>query len=209
MGEDGGGGLEEEKGMQILLLDGEEAWVNWGEEDSLYGSRALAQAWEGEKYDAGSAFGSPLEAISLFVLLDLLGAPEPVIPSYFPKTHWAYQNMAKVEERLRKLGLLETKPKKPFLMEGKREGVQYRGYVQDDHVPFMRRGVDILHIIPTPFPAVWHTMDDDGAHLDVPTIKDWARILTAFIAEWMDLEGHLPEFEGGKAEHGQGGKDEL
>lgn len=32
-------GLEEEKGVQILLLDGEEAWVKWSEEDSLYGSR--------------------------------------------------------------------------------------------------------------------------------------------------------------------------
>lgn len=32
-------GLEEEKGVQILLLDGEEAWVEWSEGDSLYGSR--------------------------------------------------------------------------------------------------------------------------------------------------------------------------
>jgi hypothetical protein len=36
---DGGAGLEEEKGVQILLLDGEEAWVEWNESDSLYGSR--------------------------------------------------------------------------------------------------------------------------------------------------------------------------
>jgi hypothetical protein len=34
-----GDGLEEEKGVQILLLDGEEAWVQWSDEDSLYGSR--------------------------------------------------------------------------------------------------------------------------------------------------------------------------
>lgn len=36
---DGGEGLEVEKGVQILLLDGEEAWVEWNEGDSLYGSR--------------------------------------------------------------------------------------------------------------------------------------------------------------------------
>ena len=30
---------EPEKGVQILLLDGEEAWVEWSERDSLYGSR--------------------------------------------------------------------------------------------------------------------------------------------------------------------------
>lgn len=149
------------------------------------------------------------------MLLDLLGAAEPNIPSYFSKTHWAYQHLAKIEERLRKLGVLETTPKRPFLPEHKKE-VRYRGYVQDDHVPFMRRGVDILHLIPTPFPAVWHTMDDDGAHLDVPTIRDWTRIMTAFVAEWMDLEGYFPEpkagtgkAENGAAEESYSGKEEL
>jgi len=34
-----GNGLEEEKGVQILLLDGEEAWVSWTDTDSLYGAR--------------------------------------------------------------------------------------------------------------------------------------------------------------------------
>lgn len=36
---DGSRGLEEEKGVQILLLDGEEAFVSWTDEDSLYGAR--------------------------------------------------------------------------------------------------------------------------------------------------------------------------
>ena len=36
---DAGSGLEEERGVQILLLDGEEAWVKWTSTDSLYGSR--------------------------------------------------------------------------------------------------------------------------------------------------------------------------
>lgn len=34
-----GDGLGEEKGVQIILLDGEEAWVSWSATDSLYGSR--------------------------------------------------------------------------------------------------------------------------------------------------------------------------
>ena len=34
-----GSGLEEEKGVQILLLDGEEAFVSWTHTDSLYGAR--------------------------------------------------------------------------------------------------------------------------------------------------------------------------
>jgi glutaminyl-peptide cyclotransferase len=38
---EGGSGLEEEKGVQILFLDGEEAWVSWTSTDSLYGSRCV------------------------------------------------------------------------------------------------------------------------------------------------------------------------
>lgn len=36
---EGSNGLEEEKGVQILLLDGEEAFVSWTNDDSLYGAR--------------------------------------------------------------------------------------------------------------------------------------------------------------------------
>ena len=38
---EGGAGLEEEKGVQIVLLDGEEAFVSWSATDSLYGSRCV------------------------------------------------------------------------------------------------------------------------------------------------------------------------
>lgn len=34
-------------------------------------------------------------------------------------------------------------------------------------------------------------MDDDAAHLDVAVIRDWARLLAAFIGEWADLDGYL------------------
>lgn len=32
-------GLEEEKGVQVIFLDGEEAWETWSASDSLYGAR--------------------------------------------------------------------------------------------------------------------------------------------------------------------------
>lgn len=186
-------GLEEEKGVQILLLDGEEAWVQWTGTDSTYGSRALAEKWNDEVHPAMSVYKHPIDSISLFVLLDLLGASDPHVPSYFPTTHWAYRNLARIEDRMRQLRLLESTPRGHFLPEADKEARQFRpGFVQDDHVPFMDRGVSILHIIPTPFPWVWHRMEDDGEHLDGPTVQDWARLMTAFVAEWMDLEGFVP-----------------
>lgn len=108
--------------------------------------------------------------------------------------------MAALEKRMRDLGLLESKPMVPFLADTEKGVDQFwRGGIEDDHIPFMTRGVDILHMIPSPFPDVWHKMTDDGEHLDLPTTRDWAMIVTAFAAEWMDLGGHLPKQAGAAA----------
>ncbi|KXJ91398.1 glutaminyl-peptide cyclotransferase [Microdochium bolleyi] len=189
---DAGLGLEEEKGVQILLLDGEEAWVTWTATDSIYGARALAAHWDTDVYPESAEHRSPIEAIKLFLLVDLLGGPDPTVPSYFRPTHWLYQHMSKIERRMRQLGLLASKPETPFLPDsGETPENPYMGYIADDHVPFMVRGVPILHMIPNPFPKLWHTMDDDGEHLDPATVNDWSKILTAFAAEWMELDAHL------------------
>lgn len=191
------GGVDDAyKGVQILLLDGEEAWVSWTDDDNTYGSRALAEHWAGETHPALSTFKDPLDSISLFVLLDLLGAPEPRVPSYFASTHWAYELLAGIESRMRGLGLLESTPKALFLPETGKLAAQFHpGYISDDHVPFMQRGVEILHVIPSPFPWFWHEMEDDAEHLDDASMQDWSKLITAFVAEWMDLGLHLPALE--------------
>jgi glutaminyl-peptide cyclotransferase len=116
--------------------------------------------------------------------------------------------MAGVEQRLRSLGLMKSSPnhaskvakrkdKSPrrephFLTDiNKKDNGFMGGFVQDDHGPFMARGVEILHMIPNMFPDVWHTIEDDGEHLDTDTVEDWAKLVMAFTAEWMELEGFL------------------
>lgn len=199
--------LEGHKGVQILLLDGEEAFRTWTHDDSLYGARALAEEWEQSAYGAWSTYRSPLSTIELFVLLDLLGSKDPKVPSYFKTTHWAYQKMADAEERLRKVEKFKSSPNHPlkrepgkkaaaepmFLHEGGKSDTDpfIGGGVEDDHLPFMARGVEILHIITSPFPSVWHTMNDDGEHLDMDTVNDWTLLTVAFAAEWMELEGYF------------------
>ena len=142
---------------------------------------------------ATSTYRTPLDAIDLFVLLDLLGSANPIVPSFFKTTHWAYKQMAKAESRLRSLKQFQSNSKRPFLSEAdkKEEDRWLGGAIEDDHLPFQVRGVDILHIIPAPFPTVWHKIEDDGEHLDIPTVKDWARLVTAFAAEWMELDGYI------------------
>ncbi|KAJ2903442.1 uncharacterized protein MKZ38_009927 [Zalerion maritima] len=195
----------EVKGVQILFLDGEEAWETWTRTDSLYGARSLAEYWDTTPHAAMSAYRNPLNSISLFVLLDLLGTANPRIPSYFQNTHWAYKKYASMESRLRNLHLLTSKPASgTFLPDKDKKASDFsRGFVEDDHVPFMRRGVPVLHLIPTPFPSVWHTLEDDGEHLDIDTVKDWAQITLGFAAEWMDLEGHMPTTKGRRADRVQ------
>lgn len=36
--------------IKLLFFDGEEAFLNWGPKDSIYGARHLAQKWENEKF---------------------------------------------------------------------------------------------------------------------------------------------------------------
>lgn len=203
-------GLEEHKGLQILLLDGEEAFALWSNKDSIYGAKALAAEMEATYHPALSTYHNALSSINLFLLLDLLGegSPNPTVPSYFKTTHWAYKNMARLEDRLRQNSLFASSPNHPSKRDlskakGKRQEPTWLhdidksndrwlgGYIGDDHEPFLARGVEILHMIPHPFPTVWHKPTDDGEHLDMDTTEDWAVLVTAFAAEWMDLEGYM------------------
>jgi glutaminyl-peptide cyclotransferase len=61
------------------------------------------------------------------------------------------------------------------------------GRVEDDHVPFLKRGVKVLHVIPLPFPEVWHTKKDNAAALHAPTIRSWAIIMSVFVREMLHL----------------------
>lgn len=155
--------------------------------------RSLAETWESTRHPALSSRQNHLSSIDLFLLLDLLGSPNPRIPSYFKTTHWAYAHMAALETRMRASNIFLSHESSPgsWFYEAKKP-VHAAGFmVQDDHVPFLARGVEVLHVIPTPFPRVWHTMEDDGEHLDMQTVKDWAYLVTAFTTGWLELDGYV------------------
>ncbi|EXJ81325.1 hypothetical protein A1O3_07615 [Capronia epimyces CBS 606.96] len=184
--------FDEYKGIQVLFLDGEEAFHSWTATDSIYGARSLAEEWEHTINPATSIYKNRLDSIELFVLLDLLGTSEDLpIPSWQHSSHWSYVKMAEAEGRLRKLGLFKSNPSHTWLPDkDKKESDVFSSYVmQDDHLPFIARGVHVLHLIPARFPSVWHTMNDDGEHLDIPTVQDWALLTTVFAAEYLELEG--------------------
>ncbi|XP_067170496.1 glutaminyl-peptide cyclotransferase-like protein [Apteryx mantelli] len=166
--------------LQLLFLDGEEAFGEWSASDSLYGARHLAARMAAAPHPPG---GTQLGAISLLVLLDLLGAPEPTIYSHFARTHAWFLQLVAIEKRLHRLGLLRSHPREQmYFQPGPAPGP-----VEDDHVPFLQRGVPVLHLIPTPFPRVWHTPEDTEANLDPPTAENLGKILAVFVADFLRL----------------------
>ncbi|XP_058051968.1 glutaminyl-peptide cyclotransferase-like protein isoform X2 [Ahaetulla prasina] len=120
---------------------------------------------------------------SLFVLLDLLGAPQPSFQNHFLATSGWFERLISIEKRLHHLGLLQSHSQEQLYFY--REPVY--GSVEDDHAPFLRKGVPVLHLIATPFPRVWHTLEDTEANLDRPTVENLSKILAAFLAEYLGL----------------------
>lgn len=53
--------------------------------------------------------------------------------------------------------------------------------VRDDHIPFQLANVPILHLIPHPFPKVWHRMDDDLSNVNYETVQRLATVLKLFL----------------------------
>ncbi|XP_028712004.2 glutaminyl-peptide cyclotransferase-like protein isoform X2 [Peromyscus leucopus] len=166
--------------LQLLFLDGEEALKEWGPRDSLYGSRHLAKIMESTPHSPGP---TRIQAIELFVLLDLLGAPSPIFFSHFPRTARWFQRLRSIEKRLHRLNLLQSHPQEVMYFQPG----EPPSSVEDDHIPFLRRGVPVLHLIATPFPAVWHTPADTEANLHPPTVHNLSRILAVFLAEYLGL----------------------
>ncbi|GAB0095990.1 Glutaminyl-peptide cyclotransferase [Sergentomyia squamirostris] len=174
--------LPTDLGLMVVFFDGEEAFENWSATDSIYGARHLAQRWSDEGF---------LPNIYMFVLLDLLGAPDPNFYSYFKKTERNYNHLMTGEHRLLRSGMLENysyssvadrKPQTYF------QPYTWAANIEDDHIPFLRRGVPILHVIPSPFPEVWHKPTDDEQAVDMVTCENLNRILRLFIVEQLHLD---------------------
>ncbi|KAJ8280767.1 hypothetical protein GJAV_G00058750 [Gymnothorax javanicus] len=147
------------------------------------GSELTLQLMAHTPHPPGSTRNTLLQAVDLFVLLDLIGGSNPLIVNHFDNTARWFDRLIAAEKRLHKLGLLSSHPteqsyfRKDF----------YLGPVQDDHIPFLQRGVPVLHFITTPFPSFWHTLDDTEENMHPPTVENLTRILAVFLAEYLGL----------------------
>ncbi|XP_075163922.1 iso Glutaminyl cyclase isoform X2 [Haematobia irritans] len=171
-----------ELSLMFIFFDGEEAFKEWTPTDSIYGARHLAKKWELEGF---------LPKIDMLMLLDLLGAPDPKFYSFFSTTEPWYSRILDVEDRLSDTGMMER-----YASSGvSRPQEQNRyfqpnalrsSFIEDDHMPFLKRNVPILHIIPVPFPTVWHTKDDNESIIDYSTTENLRKIISLFTMEYLE-----------------------
>lgn len=192
--------------LQLIFFDGEEAFVTWTATDSLYGSRHLAAKWEstyvmntnvptsGPSSGPENSATNILQTIDVMILLDLLGMRDTRIWNTHQETaaHWSH--LVDVQRMLATFGLLSNNLMSRLDAAGNggyfmaTSSVYSRYQIEDDHKPFMERGVPIVHVIPQQFPSVWHKEGDNGDAVDPATIQDYALIFRVFVAEYLGLQ---------------------
>ncbi|KAJ6490587.1 glutaminyl-peptide cyclotransferase-like protein [Mycena vitilis] len=198
-------GMEEDEDvsdttLQLVFFDGEEAFVQWTPTDSIYGARHLAEKWAttyalpNSKRRLMGPQSTEIAGIEHLILLDLLGAEHPLIRSYTLDTAWLFDALVSVEKRLGDSGAFAYGDEQG-MVPGKWSSFFYKrttadknlGGIGDDHVPFLEKGVDILHLITSPFPSVWHTVRDDASALHMPTLRRWNVLFRVFMSEYLHL----------------------
>lgn len=149
----------------LVFFDGEES-INptWTDSDSTYGSRHLAARWGGD---------GTLKQIKAFILTDMIGDKDLGIWRESQSTGWLVDVVAQAAKR--------CGDQKYFF--------QKDGYVSDDHLPFVQRGVpsiDLIDLDYGPNNSYHHTaqdtMDKISAHsltVDGEVIMETIRLLDA------------------------------
>jgi len=110
----------------LVWTDGEEAVKTWSDTDSLYGTRHLAEKWEKD---------GTLKKIKALMVMDMIAAQD--------------------------LSILRDENSTPWLLDLIRSAAERGGYQshfyalqfaeQDDHLPFVKRGVPCADIISVPY----------------------------------------------------------
>jgi Zn-dependent M28 family amino/carboxypeptidase len=130
-----GGKPREGHSVWLVFFDGEEAVKSWSHTDSLYGSRHLAAKWQND---------GTLKRIKAFLLADMIGDKDLDIARDGNSTPW-----------------LVDVVKQAAVREGDQRYFFQRTTVEeDDHLPFVQRGVPVADVIDDDFGP------HDAAHPD-------------------------------------------
>ncbi len=146
----------------LVFFDGEEAFQSWSQSDSTYGSKHLAAKWDRD---------GTLKQIKAFLLTDMIGDKDLDIQRETNSTSWLTDL---VQKAAHKFGY-------------DRYFFQTEMAIEDDHLPFVHRGVpsiDIIDLDYGPNNSYHHTaqdtMDKISAHsltIDGDVILETIRLI--------------------------------
>jgi glutaminyl-peptide cyclotransferase len=120
--------------VYLVFFDGEEAFGEWSDTDSLYGSRHLVDRWRND---------GTLRRIKALINVDMIGDKNLDIPLEMNSNAALRQMVWKTAADL--------KYQNYFVNQQINE--------DDDHMPFVKAGVPALDVIDADYPP-WHTDDD-------------------------------------------------
>jgi Zn-dependent M28 family amino/carboxypeptidase len=143
----------------VVFFDGEEALKQWSPSDSLYGSRHLAEKLSHE---------GTLGQIKALILVDMVGDRHLNILRESNSTAWLSGLVFRSARTLGYIGLFNggTFP------------------VEDDHMPFLARGIPSVDIIDlTPFGSYHHTAQDSIDKCDPESLTVVGRVVLATLAD--------------------------
>jgi glutaminyl-peptide cyclotransferase len=143
----------------IAFLDGEEAFIQWSDTDSTFGSREMA---------AKMAASGDLKKIKAVILADMIGPKDLKIRRDTNSTPWLTDLVWSVAARL---GYQE-------------EFLSSTTQIQDDHEPFIRRKVPAVDIICdiNDYPY-WHTAEDTLDKVSARNMAIAGHVILETIAE--------------------------
>ncbi len=139
----------------IVFFDGEESFGPWSETDGLYGSRHLAARW---------ATDSTLSRLKALINVDMIGDRDLGILREMHSTPWLRELVWRTAAELG-LG---------------RHFLDREAWVEDDHVPFLRRGVSAVNLIDFeygPANSYWHTEQDTPDKLSAESFAVVGRVV--------------------------------
>ena len=142
--------------IELLFFDGEEAVIEWKNEDHTYGSRYYV--------DAARKNGS-LKEIRALILVDMVGDRDLRIQREPGSTEWLTDIIWTAAKRI-----------------GRTQFVDHEFAVEDDHVAFLRAGVPAVDLIDLDYPA-WHTADDTLDQISPASLQAVGDVLIAALPD--------------------------
>jgi len=146
----------------LVFFDGEESFVSWRNNDHTYGSRRLASKWSAD----GTA-----GRVKALINVDMIGDSDLHLTREQYSTAWLRELLAKTAGKLGYSSIFAR---------------QTPTYIEDDHIPFLKAGIDAVDLIDFnygPSNGYWHTEQDTADKLSAESLGTMLHLITETLQE--------------------------